>query len=79
MLASIVDTHALLEVLWTATLAGLGVTAIFAVAIVGTTRAFDMSREGRPVEAAAFGLLGVVALAAVAAAIAFGIVVMIQK
>ena len=79
MIASIVDTDALLEVLWTAALAGVGVTASFAIAIVGATRAVDLSRERRPVEAAAFGVIGALALAAVLVAIAFGIVVMTQK
>jgi hypothetical protein len=79
MIASIVDTSALLKVLWTATLAGVGVTAIFAIAIVGATRAVDLSRERRPVEAVAFGVIGALALAAVLAAIAGGIVVMTQK
>jgi formate/nitrite transporter FocA (FNT family) len=79
MFASIVDTGDLLELLWTAALAGVAVTAIFAVAIVGATRAVDMSRGGRPVGAAVFGLVGALALAGVGAAIAFGIVVMTQK
>ena len=79
MIASIIDTRALLEVLWTATLAGVGVTAIFAIAIVGATRAVDLSRERRPVEAAVFGVIGAVALAVVAASIAYGVVVMSQK
>ena len=79
MLASIVDTGALLEVIWTAALAGVGVTAVFAVGIVGATRAVDMSRDGRPLEAAVFGVLGALALAVVGAAIAFGIIVMTQK
>ena len=79
MLASIVDTGALLKLLWTGAAAGVGVTAIFAIAIVGATRAVDLSRDGRPVEAAIFGLIGVVALAAVATAIVAGIVVMTQK
>jgi Mn2+/Fe2+ NRAMP family transporter len=79
MLASIVDTGALLKLLWTGTLAGVGVTAVFAVGIVGATRALDLSRDQRPVEAAVMGLVGVLALAVVAAAIAAGIVVMTQK
>ena len=79
MLASIVDTGALLKLLWTGALAGVGVTAVFAIAIVGATRAVDMSRDGRPVEAAVFGIVGALALAVVAAAIVLGIVVMTQK
>jgi hypothetical protein len=79
MLATIVDTSALLKMLWTASLAGVGVTTAFAVAIVGATRALDLSRDGRPVEAAVLGLMGALALAIVAVAVVYGIVVMAQK
>jgi hypothetical protein len=79
VVASIVDTDALLEMLWTASLAGVGVTAVFGVAIVGATRAVDASRAGRPVDAALFGFMGAAALAVVVAAIVFAIVVMTQK
>src|SRR4051812_6010904 len=65
--------------LWTAALAGVGATTMFAVAIVGATRALEMSRDGRPVEAVVLGLVGGLALAVVAAAIVFGIVVMTEK
>jgi hypothetical protein len=79
VLASIVDTDALLEMLWTASLAGVGVTGVFGLAILGATRAADASRAGRPVDAALFGLMGVAAFAVVVAAIVFAIVVMTQK
>ena len=79
LLGSIVDGDALLKVLWTSLLAGIGVTTVFAVAILGGTRAADASRGGRPVVAAAFGALAFVALTGVAAAVVFGIVVMTQK
>jgi hypothetical protein len=79
MVASIVDTSALLEMLWTGALAGVGVTGVFAVAIVGATRAVDLSRDRRPIEAVVFGLVGVLAMAVVGAAIVYGIVVMTQK
>jgi hypothetical protein len=78
-LASVVDVDALLEVLWTSTLAGLGVTAIYAIAIVGVTRAADFSRDGRPVEAVVFGVLGALAFAVVCGSVVFGIVVMTSK
>jgi hypothetical protein len=76
---SIVDGDALLDVVWTSLLAGIGVTAIFSVAILGGTRAADASRAGRPAAAGLFGALAVAALAGVAAAVVFGIVVMTQK
>jgi hypothetical protein len=79
LFGSIVDGNALLDVLWYSLLAGIGVTGIFAVAILGGTRAADASRAGRPAAATLFGALAVAALAGVAAAVVFGIVVMTQK
>jgi hypothetical protein len=77
-LATVVDTDALLEMLWTATLAGLGVTAAFGLAILGSTRAVDMSRAGRPGEATLYGAMGALAFVAVIAAVVFAIIVMID-
>ena len=79
LIGVVVDGEALLEVVWASLLAGVGVTGVFGIAIVGATRAFDMSRDGKPVGAVAFGILGLVAAAIVVAAIVFGIVVMTAK
>jgi hypothetical protein len=78
-LAEIVSVHDLLQVVWVSVVAGIGVTGAYAFAILGGTRAVDMSRAGRPVEAVVLGVLCAVALAAVAAAVVFGIVVMTTK
>jgi hypothetical protein len=74
-----VDGHALLEVVWVSFVAGIGVTAAWAAAILGAARSADLSRNGRTGEAAVFGLLAVLGLAIVAAAVVFGIVVMTHK
>lgn len=73
------DGRALLEVVWASLVAGIGVTAAFALAILGTSRFGDTRRDGRPVEAAAFALMTVAALAACAAAVVLGIVAMTTK
>jgi hypothetical protein len=78
-LGAIVDGEALLQVVWASLLAGVGVTGVFGIAIVGAARALDMSRDGKPAEAVVFGILGLLASAVVVAAIVFGIVVMTQK
>lgn len=78
MLADVVDWDALLEVVWSASLAGLGVTLAFGFAIVGISRAYDFSRDGNIAWAAAFAVLGVVGLATVAAAVILGITVMVH-
>lgn len=78
MIASIVDTGDLLEVIWVSLAAGIGVTAVYGLAIVGATRAIELGRAGRSGEAALFGALGVVAMAAVVGAVVLGIVVLAQ-
>jgi hypothetical protein len=79
MLATIVDTQALLKTVLYSAIAGVGVTLIFSLAILGGTRFAELSRDGRPAQAAAFGALALVALAAAAAAVTIGIIVMSRK
>ena len=64
---------------WTAALAGVGVTAAYGLAILGFDRAVEFGRAGRPLGATAYGLLGLVGAAAVVGALVFGIFVMIDK
>jgi hypothetical protein len=79
VIATVVDTGDLLEVIWVSLVAGIGVTAAFGLAIVGSTRAMELGRAGRPAEAVLFGAMGVVAMAAVLVAIVYGIVVLTDK
>jgi glycerol uptake facilitator-like aquaporin len=79
MLATIVDTQALLKTVVSAFIAGIGVTFIFSLAILGASRFADRNRDGRPVAAIAFGALGLVALGAALAAVTVGIIVMTRK
>jgi hypothetical protein len=74
--ASIVDWDALLTVVWASVAAGIGVTAAYGLVILGTTRAVDLSRDGRIGEAVLFGVVGAVGIVTVCAAIVFGIVVL---
>lgn len=78
-LAVVVDWEKLLDVVIVSLVAGIGVTAVFAVAILGATRVMDMSRDGRAVEAGAYGVLAIVSLAVVIAAVVYGIVIMTSK
>ena len=79
LLGAIVDGEALLQVVWASLVAGVGVTGVFGVAIVGAARALDMSRDGNPAGAVIYGAIGLLAAAVVLAAIVFGIVVMTSK
>ena len=65
--------------MWTAALAGVGVTAAYGTALLGLDRAVEFGRAGRPLEAAVYGVLAVVAGAVVAAALVFAIVVMVDR
>jgi hypothetical protein len=76
VIGAIVDGGELVDVIWVSLASGLGVTGAFSVAIVGASRAVDLGRDGRSVEAAVFAVVGVVALAAVLTAIVLGIVVL---
>ena len=78
MIASIVDTDALLQVIWVSLIAGIGVPSCYALAILGSTRALEFGRNGRPVEAVFFATVGVVGLAVVIASIVFGIVTLVN-
>jgi hypothetical protein len=79
VVGAIVDGGDLLEVVWVSFAAGLGVTAVFAVALAGTARAVDLRRGGRGLEASAYAALAIVGGAGVAAAVVFAIVEMTHK
>jgi hypothetical protein len=79
VIGAIVDGGDLVHVAWVSLASGLGVTAAYAVAIVGASRALELGRNGRGAEAAIFAIVGIVALAAVVTAIVLGIVALANK
>jgi hypothetical protein len=76
LIATVVDWDALLQVIWVSLVAGVGVTAAWGFALLGSTRALEMGREGRVAEAAIYAVIGVAGFVAVVAAIVFGIVIL---
>lgn len=78
-LASAVEWGDVVEVLWVSAAAGIGVTLLFSLTILGATRAMDLRRNGFTAAAAAYGVLMAVAGSGVGAAVVYGIVVMTQK
>ena len=79
MIATIVDTTALWQTIAAAFVAGVGTTIVFSLAILGAARFSEASRDGNRGLAAAFGALMVFGLAATAAAIVVGVIVMTTK
>ncbi len=76
MIATVVDWDALLQVIWVSLAAGVGVTAAGGFALLGSSRAVETARDGRPAEAVIYGVVGVVGVAVVLGAVVFGIVIL---
>lgn len=77
MIATVVDWDAILQVIWVSLLAGVGVTAAWAFALLGASRSIEHGRDGSGGAAVAYALLGIAGLATVIGAIVFGIVILI--
>lgn len=74
-----VDTKALLELVWVAPLAVLTVTVAWGLVIRGTTSALEARRAGRALPAGLHALVAIAGLALFAAALVFGLLIMISK
>jgi hypothetical protein len=77
--ATLIEGQELLDTVLYSLVAGIGLTLVFSVAIWGITRFSEFSRDERHLAAGAAAALSFVALAATAAAVVLGIVVMTQK
>jgi hypothetical protein len=76
--ATVVDTGALVQVIWVSLIASVAVVMIYSFALLGLTRAAEARREGRTVTAAVFGALGAAALALFAAVIVVGVTILVS-
>jgi hypothetical protein len=77
--STIVDWSTLGKVALASLVSGVGIAIVFSLAIVGAARFADMRRDGRAIEAGAYGILLALSLAVVAGAVVLGIVVMAKK
>ncbi len=59
--------------------AGVGVTVVFSLAVLGAARFSDARRADRNVAASIYGLLALVAFTACAAAVVYGIILVDHK
>jgi len=78
-MAVIVETTDLLHTVVAALVAGIGITAVFSVAIWGAARFVDLSVAERRMAATAAAALGIVALIVTLATVGAGIAVMMSK
>jgi hypothetical protein len=74
-----IDTAALLELMWAAPLAVLTVTVAYGLVINGAARSADARRDGRSIAAGAYAAMAIAGVAIFAAAVVFGLIVMISK
>jgi hypothetical protein len=75
----IVEWDLLLQVIYASLGAGVAVTIAVSFAILGATRAADARRDGDRLDQFIFGTIFLLGLAACAAAVVLGIVVMTSK
>lgn len=74
-----IEWSKILQVLWVAPVAGVGITALFSFALLGSTKAAEASRAGNTSAAAAYSVLAFASFAAFAAACVFGVYVILNK
>jgi hypothetical protein len=74
-----INTHALVKMLYTSVLAGVGVAVIFSLAVLGATRSGEMRRERRPGPAVAYTALAAAGLLVAAAMVIYGLVLVAHK
>ena len=79
IVAKIIDTHAAWQAIWTATVAGVGITIVFSLGVLGATRSTDMRRNDEPAQAVVFAALALLALAATIGAIVYAITLITTK
>ena len=77
--STIISGSTVLKVVVGALLAGLGVTLTFSLLIYFADRATALRRQDRPTAALAFQAASVVALLAVAAIVAYGLILTVSK
>lgn len=76
---TIVEWDLLLQVIWSALAAGVGVMIAVSVAIVGAARAADARRDGDTLDTIVYGALFLFGVGASLGAAVFGLIVMTSK
>jgi hypothetical protein len=74
-----IDVDALLELVWAAPLAVLAVTVSWGLVVNGVTRAVEARRDGRVAMAGAYAVVAIAGGAMFAAAVIFGLTIMLAK
>ena len=76
---AVVEFSKIAEVVWVSLLAGIGVTTVYSLVILGAARSTEARRDGRGGAALGFGVLAGLALLGFAAGIVFGVQIILDK
>lgn len=79
MIGAAVDVGALVRMLYSSLVAGIGIAVIFSIVILGSIRSSDMRRANRSGAAAAYAALATVALVLAAAVVVYGLFLVAHK
>ena len=74
-----VDGQLLVQVVWVSLVAGLGISVLFSLVILGGAKAGDARRAGRGGVAAGYFVLAIVAFALFALGVVLGVQTMIER
>jgi hypothetical protein len=74
-----IDAGQLFELVWVSAVAGVALSVVFALIILGLTRADDLRRSGHDVVAGAYLALAAVAALVIAGGVVFGVSVIVSK
>jgi multisubunit Na+/H+ antiporter MnhE subunit len=69
----------LFKMFYSALIAGVGVSIVFSIAILGAVRSSDMRRSGRTTAATGYALLAACALVVSAAVVVYGLILVGHK
>jgi hypothetical protein len=76
---AVVKAGDIVEVIWVSLAAGVFVTVAFSFVVLGMARSAEAARRGASAAAIAYAGLAVLAFAAFAAAVLFGVQIMLSK
>lgn len=79
MITGAINTHALLKMAYSSLLAGVGVTVVFSIAILGATRSSEMRRAHRAGAATAYAALAAAGLLLATATVIYGLILVAHK
>jgi len=74
-----VELHLLWQLIWSSTLAGVGISALFSLVILSVARAGEARRAGQGGGAAAHFALAAIAFALFAAGVVLGVLTLLDK